>query len=1107
MVSDAVRAARRTVCAACLLLAAAGLARAADADAQARAILEATGVQGGLIVHLGCGDGALTAALHASESYLVQGLDPDAAKVAEARKLIQKRGLYGKVSVDRLADKRLPYVDGLVNLIVASGKCPVSSEEIARVLAPGGRAALRSGSSLDTRHLTLDPQAPSGLAGRSLFTKPVPREIDEWTHYLHDASNNAVANDTVIGPPRRLQWVGSPRWARHHDHIASLNAMVSAGGRLFYIFDEGPTASLQMPPQWRLVARDAFNGTVLWKRPVPNWWPHLWPLKSGPAFLPRRLVAVGDRVYVTLGLEAPLTALDAATGETVRTYEGTTATEEILADGGVLFVQVNEKPKPLKITRLGDLHALNNTWQWDGQPRSLAVIEADTGKELWREQRRIVPLTLTADARRVLFHNGEKILCLDRATGKLLWASEPIPRLKTLQTWAAPTLVVHDGVVVFAGAEKMVRHKGGKDTMTALDANTGRTLWTAPHPPSGYDSPEDVFVIGGLVWTAPTTNKRDTGLFTGRDLRTGEIKARFPADDGPHMPHHRCHRAKATVRYIVASRTGIELVDLAAKHWDRNDWVRGGCLYGVMPANGLIYTPPHSCACYILAKLNGLNALAPQGRLQVPGSGFQAPRLERGPGYGFSLDTRHLTLDTSADWPTFRHDAARSGRTKTAVPTDLKPLWRTAVGGKLSSAVIADGKLFVAAIDAHTVHALDASDGKRLWSYTTGGRVDSPPTIHGGRVLFGSADGWVYCLRASDGALAWRFRGAPGEQRLVAYEQVESVWPIHGSVLMVGDVVHCAAGRSMFLDGGLRYLRLDPATGKLLSETKLDDRHPKTGKKLDAGVQWPNLPVALPDVLSCDGKSVYMRSQPFDLEGRRRGIVTPRDFRDQTGETAHLFCPTGFLDDAWWHRSYWMYGKSPVSAAGGWYLAGWRAPAGRIMVAADENVYVYGRQPRHFPATTWIEYHLFSAGKAPKIVPRDKTPPKKISDREKAQRKRRGAPSHPATRWSDSVPILARAMVLAGPTLFVAGPPDLVDEQAATLRLGDPEMQAKLADHAAALAGRKGGLLLAVGADDGRKLATLKLASPPVFDGLAAARGRLFLAALDGSIQCYGAEK
>jgi len=47
--------------AATLVWSAHGTARAAPAD-DARTILDATGTQGGLIVHLGCGDGRLTAA-------------------------------------------------------------------------------------------------------------------------------------------------------------------------------------------------------------------------------------------------------------------------------------------------------------------------------------------------------------------------------------------------------------------------------------------------------------------------------------------------------------------------------------------------------------------------------------------------------------------------------------------------------------------------------------------------------------------------------------------------------------------------------------------------------------------------------------------------------------------------------------------------------------------------------------------------------------------------------------------------------------------------------------------------------------------------------------
>ena len=295
---------------------------AAAPDKTAQAILQATGVRGGLIVHLGCGDGRLTAALRAGDGYLVQGLDRQPASVAAARRHIQSLGLYGPICVDQQSGPRLPYIDNLVNLLVAEDLGEVSAAEALRVLAPGGVAYVRSGGAW------------------TKTVKPRPKEYDEWTHYLHDPSNNAVAHDAAVAPLERFQWIGSPRYSRHHDHMTALSAMASSGGRMFYIFDESPRASILLPPQWQLTARDAFNGTVLWKRPIGAWHEHLWPLKSGPQMLPRRMVADGQRLLVTLSIDAPLTALDAATGRTVKTYEGTRATEEILLHDGVLFLAV-----------------------------------------------------------------------------------------------------------------------------------------------------------------------------------------------------------------------------------------------------------------------------------------------------------------------------------------------------------------------------------------------------------------------------------------------------------------------------------------------------------------------------------------------------------------------------------------------------------------------------------------------------------------------------------------------------------------------------------------------------------------------------------------------
>ena len=73
--------------------------------------------------------------------------------------------------------------------------------------------------------------------------------------------------------------------------------------------------------------------------------------------------------------------------------------------------------------------------------------------------------------------------------------------------------------------------------------------------------------------------------------------------------------------------------------------------------------------------------------------------------------------------------------------------------------------------------------------------------------------------------------------------------------------------------------------------------------------------------------------------------------------------------------------------------------------------------------------------------------------------------------------------------LFAAGSPDVVDPD----------------DAGAAWEGRKGGVLWAFAGADGTKLAESKLDSPPVFDGLIAANGRLYMAARNGTVLCLGA--
>jgi len=1055
---------------------------------EAGEILQAAGIRGGIVVHIGCGDGSLTAALCAGDGFLVHGLDTAPANLVQARKHINSQGLYGPVSVDRLSSERLPYIDNLVNLVVSQDLGSVPMHEVMRVLCPEGVACIKAD-------------------GRWVKTvKPRPDEIDDWTHYMHDASNNAVSHDKIVAPPDRLQWLGGPRYARHHDRMSSFNALVSAGARIFYIFDEGSRISILTPPQWKLIARDAFNGTILWKRAIGPWHSHLWPLKSGPAQIPRRLVAIGDRVYVTLSIAGPLTVLDGATGKTLKTHQGTDGVEEIIYSDGTLFLQIDPRGSAAEFVDHLKINQGYDGQYWNELPRRIMALNAETGKVLWTEESRVLPGTLAADGRRVVFHDGQSVVGLDRQSGDRLWRSEPVARTEKMLSFYVPILVLHDGVVMFSGGETAGQQTGswymtGKDTMTALCADTGQVLWSAHHPPSGYRSPEDMFIIDDMVWTGETTSGRAVGVFSGRDLRTGAVKVEFPPDVDPYWFHHRCYRAKATDNFLLVARTGTEFIDIKNKTWTPKHWFRGACLYGIMPANGLIYAPQHPCACYLEAKQSGFNALAPALKgPRVSSAAAGQARLERGPAYSRDMTAK----PASSDWPTYRHDPARSGSTHAAIPSSLKPDWQRDVGGKLTSPVIAGGRAIVASVDAHTVYAFDAGSGKSLWRFTAGARVDSAPTLYQGRVLFGSADGWVYCLGAGDGELVWRFRAAPTDERTMAFEQLESVWPVPGNVLIRDGVLYCVAGRSMFMDGGLHLWRLDPITGKALSETVLDNHDPITGKELHDYVSWLNMPTALPDILSSDGKLIYMRSLALSLDGSPLPMkLFPRGADADAGappptqypDRAHLFSPTGFRDDNWWHRSYWMYGSTFYSGWCGYFTAGKAAPAGKMMVFDDKKVYGFGRKPQYFRWTTPIEHQLFSANK---IMP-GPTPRTGVAGSGASEFK----VSHD---WTNDLPVFARGMVLAGDTIFVAGPPDLIDEPKAFKQINNEDTQKALAVQDAAFAGAKGAMLLALSKSDGQMISQMEIDSMPVFDGLAAANGKLFLSATNGKLLCFGAK-
>ena len=221
---------------------------------------------------MGFSDAEFTARLGNGQSVSVQTLEGKPERVVQARKRWNRKGCTARSVLSILRAMSCltlttwsTYLSFMARLAMAACR----KREFMRVLAPGGAICSEIGSSKSDASRTSEFQ---------IIRKPWPAEIDQWTHFLHSAAGNAVAADQQVAPATALQWIVDPKYCRSHEIDSSLPAMVSANGRLFYFLDEGPTGITdpRFPARWTLIARDAFNGVLLWKRPLESWGWQQW---------------------------------------------------------------------------------------------------------------------------------------------------------------------------------------------------------------------------------------------------------------------------------------------------------------------------------------------------------------------------------------------------------------------------------------------------------------------------------------------------------------------------------------------------------------------------------------------------------------------------------------------------------------------------------------------------------------------------------------------------------------------------------------------------------------------------------------------------------------
>jgi hypothetical protein len=356
--------------------------------------------------------------------------------------------------------------------------------------------------------------------------------------------------------------------------------------------------------------------------------------------------------------------------------------------------------------------------------------------------------------------------------------------------------------------------------------------------------------------------------------------------------------------------------------------------------------------------------------------------------------------------------------------------------------------------------------------------------------------------------LAWRFRAAPEERQIVSYGRLESAWPAHGSVLILDGLAYCSAGRSGFIDGGIYLYALNPVTGNIVHQARLEGPYPDIRKPSYAfhkdGYRS--------DLLTTDGRYLYlgrtalrpnlkvMETERIHLIGNQRGDEL--EYRKMPG--MRLVATGGFLNETFWNRTWWMYSY----VWPGYHFAVQAPKSGQLLAFDDQHTYAVKHyttrnlhSPMQFPGNGYLLFAddndnepLFYRGKGePKPTEWEiEYPPSQRPEvnlfGDAAHDKGPGFSRARPALWTSWVDVRVEAMVLAGDTLFVAGTPDVVPPD----------------DPLAALEGRMGGVLKAFCVQDGKELAKYPLKSSPVFDGLIAAKGQLLISTRDGAVICLG---
>jgi outer membrane protein assembly factor BamB len=792
------------------------------------AVLARTGIVGGLYAfpRATVADAPLALALAARSNVVVHVQAADEQAAMALREAADRAGLLGRsIYVEQGGDGqsgKLPFADRLVDVLVATDLrdadlTPERRAEWRRVLAPVRGAALvgrakSAGNGLSEsalkswiKELPLARVIADDTGLWALLKTDLPAGSDAWTHRSHAPDNNQVSMDTTFQAPFLPQWFGYPL----HEGFWG-TTVVSGNGRLFTL-----RASRNKNSRLSVTARSLTSGVVLWQKTLTQ----VDKQPQGGFVSGRSCVAVdGDTLWLVRS--NGVARLDAETGAHNGFIIGPRPDGQVkwMAVGKGLLSILSGDPE-------GAVQGPYQLYTTNAFGRQLAVYRAADGQELWRatvaggiDQN----LIARRDHQLYYLEHGVGVACRDLASGAVQWHTESdtnlvtsfafcgLPRAWGEQLISQPALLALDDVLLFRSVRAA--------NMFALSRANGATLWSQPAR-TGNCSP-----LGRALVQVAMDGKWITGVGSF-DLKTGKKSAR-PALQG--LGAMDCTVFTATPNYLISGFGAVRELTGGVSNWLRNVDLKAPCDEGTIVSEGMMASVASECGCTF--PVLGYRTLASAGAMNPA---QPLPAKER----LVSRDTREpAALDVgAADWPTYRHDAQRSGGTPAVASEQAKLLWRFSPAGAVSyraitnapgtvrlapdflptAPVAAAGLVWFGTPDGQ-VRCLRADSGKLVWSFPTAGPLFAPPTLWKGRLLVGGGDGRVYCLDASTGACLWKFLAAPHDRRIFWYGHLINSWPLFGGVVVQNDIAYTVAGCQK--DGGVRAYALNSRNGQVIWE-------------------------------------------------------------------------------------------------------------------------------------------------------------------------------------------------------------------------------------------------------------------------------------------------